>query len=225
MTIQDQLFALQDEKYADFQSKLVPNVEREKIIGVRIPESRKLAKSLMKQGKVESFLQELPHEYYDENILHALLLSEFKDFKDCIQAIERFLPYVDNWAVCDGINPKMFKKHKVDLLVKIREWLNSDQTYTVRFALRMLMNHFLEEEFQVDFLDLAAEIHSDEYYLQMMQAWFFATALDKQWKATISYLQEERLDLWVHNKSIQKACESRKIATENKEYLKTLKLR
>lgn len=223
MHITEELFALQDVAYADFQAKLTPNIPRELFIGVRVPAARKLAKKLSKKPEAASFLSDLPHTYYDENILHSLLLSEMKDYEVCIAAIDAFLPYVDNWAVCDILSPKIFKKHKTALLEKIKEWSASEETYTCRFGMEMLLSHFLDEDFKPAYLKIPASVHHEEYYVRMMTAWFFATALAKQWDATIPYIKEHRLDTWTHNKTIQKARESRRITPRQKEYLKTLK--
>lgn len=223
MTIREQLFSLQDKEYAAFQCKLTPGIAPELFIGVRVPEVRKLAKSLKKDPEVPGFLQALPHDYYDENMLHGVLLSEIKDYEECIARVDAFLPYVDNWAVCDIMSPKIFKKNKEKLIEKIREWSASEKTYTCRFGLEMLMSHYLDEDFKEEYLEIPSEVHSEEYYVQMMQAWFFATALAKQWDATIKVLLDGRLDKWVHNKTIQKARESYRITAEQKEYLKTLK--
>ena len=223
MTIQEELFALQDTEYADFQSKLTPNIPRESIIGVRVPQLRKLAKRLGKSKEAQEFLLALPHAYYDENMLHSLLVSEIKDFDDCISAIDAFLPYVDNWAVCDILSPKAFKKNLNLLLPKIRQWAASNHTYTCRFGIEMLMTHFLDEDFDSKYLEIPAQIHSDEYYINMMIAWFFATALAKQWDSALPYLETKKLDVWVHNKTIQKARESYRITAEQKLYLKSLK--
>lgn len=223
MNIKEQLFALQDKDYALFQVKLTPGITIDQVIGVRVPEARKLAKAYMKEPEHEAFLQDLPHQYYDENILHSLLVSEIKDYDECIREVERFLPYVDNWAVCDIMGPKVFKKHKEELLGKIREWVVSPEPYTCRFGMEMLMTHFLDEDFQAEYLEMPAGVVSEEYYVNMMIAWFFATALAKQWDATIPYIESGRLGKWVHNKTIQKARESYRITAEQKEYLKTLK--
>lgn len=223
MQITKQLFDLQDEKYGDFQCKLTPGVSRESIIGVRIPAARKLAKQYMKEAESAEFVRDLPHKYYDENMLHGLLLSEYKNFDECVKAVEEFLPYVDNWAVCDIMSPRVFKKHKDELLPKIKEWIASDHVYTCRFGMEMLMCHYLDDDFRAEYLELPANVHSEEYYVNMMIAWFFATALAKQWDAAIGYIEQDRLDTWVHNKTIQKARESYRITKDQKEYLKTLK--
>lgn len=225
MTIRERLFELQDTKYAEFQSKLTPGIQREKFIGVRVPLLRKLAKEISKEAQAKEFLKEIPHKYYDEDMLHVLLLSEIKDYEACIKAVEEFLPYVNNWAVCDILSPKVFKKHKKPLLEKIIQWTKSDQTYTIRFGIEMLMSHYLDEDFKAEYLEIPAAVRSDSYYVQMMQAWFFATALTKQWDSTLPYIQNQHLDDWTHNKAIQKARESYCFTSEQKEYLNTLKIK
>ena len=224
MKAQELLFQLQDKSYRDFQSKLIPTIPVETIIGVRIPAIRKLAKEYGKDPESVEFLKQLPHTYYDENILHALLVAEIKDYEVCVKEVGRFLPYVDNWAVCDIFSPKVFRKNKGKLIDKIREWTASDHPYTCRFGMEMLMTHFLDEDFRVEYLEIPAAVHSEEYYVNMMIAWFYATALAKQWDATIGYIEDQRLDTWTHNKTIQKARESYRITPEQKEYLKTLKM-
>lgn len=221
--IQERLFALQDEKYGDFQSKLIPGLPREQVIGLRMPAMRKLAKEFAKEEEAAAFLKQLPHTYYDENVLHALLIASMKDYDACMEAVEAFLPYIDNWAVCDGLSPKVFRKHKKELLEKIKFWIPSEHTYTCRFGMGMLMRWFLDEDFQPEYLEMPAAVRSEEYYVNMMTAWFFATALAKQWDAAIPYLEQSRLDSWTHNKAIQKARESYRITPVQKEYLKTLK--
>ena len=223
MEIQKELFSLQDKEYMKFSSKLTPNVSEDTIIGVRIPEIRKLAKKLVKNNEYEDFLKELPHKYYDENLLHGAIISENKDFENCIELLDSFLPFVDNWAVCDTISPKIFKKHKKELIEKIKEWSQSDKTYTCRFGVEMLMTHFLDEDFKKEYLEIVANIHSEEYYVKMVVAWFFATALAKQWDYAVIYLENNKLDVWVHNKTIQKARESLRILEDKKGYLKGLK--
>jgi len=223
MKIQKELFSLQDKEYMKFLSKLTPNVSEDTIIGVRIPEIRKLAKKLVKNNEYEDFLKELPHKYYDENLLHGAIISESKNFEKCIKLLDNFLPFVDNWAVCDTISPKIFKKHKKELIEKIKEWSQSDKTYTCRFGVEMLMTHFLDEDFKKEYLEMVANIHSEEYYVKMVIAWFFATALAKQWDYAVIYLENNKLDVWVHNKTIQKARESLRILEDKKGYLKGLK--
>ncbi len=224
-SIRELLFELRDEEYAKFQAKLTPSVDSELFIGVRVPEVRKLAKLLKNSSDAEAFLQELPHKYYDENMLHGLLVSEIKDFDTAVKETDRFLPYIDNWAVCDIMSPKIFKKHKAELIDSIRRWAGASETYTIRFGIEMLMSHYLDDDFKAEYLDIPAEIRSDEYYVNMMIAWFFATALSKQWESTIPYIENNRLDKWTHNKTIQKAVESYRITDEEKMYLKTLKIK
>lgn len=223
MNVTERLFELQDKAYADFHSGLVPNVPREKIIGVRVPDARRLAKEYGKDPECGDFLRALPHKYYDENVLQGILLSGQKDYEECVRAVEEFLPYVDNWAVCDILSPKVFRQHRTELIAKVREWSASEKTYTCRFGLEMLMTHYLDEDFRPEYLEIPAGVCSEEYYVNMMIAWFFATALAKQWDATIPYLRDNRLGAWVHNKTIQKARESFRITQEQKAYLKTLR--
>ncbi|MBR5672723.1 MAG: DNA alkylation repair protein [Spirochaetales bacterium] len=224
MDILKELYALQDTKYRDFQGKLLPTVDPKTIIGVRTPDLRALAKELAKQEDIGTFLEALPHTYFDENQLHAFILSELKDYDRCIQGVNTFLPYIDNWATCDQLSPKVFKKHKPELLAYIKKWLKSDATYTVRFAVGMLMQHYLDNDFKNDYPRLVATIKSDEYYINMMRAWYFATALAKQYDAIIPYIEQKKLDPWTHSKAIQKAVESYRITPEQKEYLKTFRL-
>ncbi len=223
MNIQKRLLELSNEKNADFSAKLTPGIDREKFLGVRIPASRKLAKEIIKENEHKDFLNSLPHKYYDENILHSILISEIKDYDECIKYIDEFLPYVDNWAVCDTMSPKAFKNKHERLMNDILRWVDSDQTYTIRFGLKILMAHFLDNDFKNEYLKIPAKIKSDEYYINMMIAWFYATALAKQWDSTIVYIENGVLDKWVHNKAIQKARESYRITAEQKEYLKSLK--
>ena len=224
MKAQELLFQLQDKGYRDFQSKLIPTIPVDSILGVRIPAIRKLATEYGKDPESVEFLKQLPHTYYDENILHALLVAEIKDYEVCVKEVERFLPYVDNWAVCDIFSPKVFRKNKDKLIDKIREWTASGHYYTCRFGMGMRMPHFMDEDLRVEYLEIPATVHSEEYYVNMMIAWFYATALAKQWDATIGYIEDQRLDTWTHNKTIQKARESYRITPEQKEYLKTLKM-
>ena len=222
--ILDRLYALQDTQYRDFQGKLLPTVDPKTIIGVRTPDLRKLAKELAKQDDIGSFLDNLPHSYFDENQLHAFILSELKNYDRCIALVDHFLPNIDNWATCDQLSPKVFRKHKTELLTQIKSWLKSDATYTVRFAVGMLMQHYLDDDFNIAYPKLVAAIKSDEYYINMMRAWYFATALAKQYDAIIPYIEQKKLDAWTHNKAIQKAVESYRITPEQKEYLKTFRL-
>lgn len=222
MEVTKKLFELADEKYADFQARLTPTISRELFIGVRVPAVRKLAKEIYRSGDYENFLADLPHKYYDENMLHGLILSEFKNYDDCVAEVDRFLPYVDNWAVCDIMSPKCFKKNRDRLIDKVVEWSGNDAVYTSRFGMEMLMSHYLDEDFREEYLEIPANVRIDDYYAKMMVAWFFATALAKQWDATIPYVMDGRLETWTHNKTIQKARESNRITGEQKEYLKTL---
>lgn len=219
MEILNKLLELQDKKYAEFQSRLTPTVDKEKFIGVRVPEVRKLAKKYIKEDESKIFLNQLPHYYYDENMLHGLLISEINNFEECVEKVDKFLPFIDNWAVCDIMSPKIFKNNKGKLIEKIKEWVSSEHIYTCRFGIEMLMRHFLDEDFKSEYLEIIASVHFDEYYVKMMIAWFFATALAKQWDETIVYIEKNRLDKWVHNKTIQKARESYRITAEQKKYL------
>ena len=221
--IKHALFQMQDRPYGAFQSKLIPTADPEIFIGVRTPDLRKYAKQLVKRDDIFDFLHALPHQYFDENQLHAFILSEMKDYGICIEEVDRFLPYVDNWATCDQLSPKAFGKNKDRLLLHIRNWIESDHTYTKRFAIGMLMQHYLDDDFDSDYPEIVAKVRSEEYYVNMMIAWYFATALAKQYEAVIPYIEGQRLDVWTHNKAIQKARESRRITPEQKEYLKTLK--
>ncbi len=223
--LRKELFELQDMKYRDFQGKLIPSVALDTVIGVRTPELRKMAKRLLKEENVQEFLDDLPHKFFDENQLHAFIISEMKDYQRCMEEVCRFLPYVDNWATCDQMSPKVFKKHRKELSEKIKEWIGSDKTYTVRFGVGMLMEHFLDEDFDPVYPEMAAKIRSEEYYINMMTAWYFATALAKQYEAVLPYIEGCRLDNWTHDKAIQKAVESRRITAEQKEYLRTLKVK
>lgn len=225
MSIRETLFSLRDEKFAAFQARLIPNVAPERIIGVRTPALRKLAKTLRGSGEAEEFLKALPHEFFEENNLHAFLLCEMKDFDACVQAVEDFLPYADNWATCDQMSPGVFRKNKQALLPYIRCWIASERCYTRRFGTGMLMSHFLDEDFREEYLRLVSDKRSEEYYVNMMIAWYFATALAKQYEAALPYLENRRLDPWVHNKTIQKAVESFRVSDEHKACLRALKIR
>lgn len=222
---QKRLFALQDLKYRAFQCKLMPHVDPDAVIGVRTPELRKLAKELSKSPEAKHFLDVLPHKYYEENNLHGFLIESMKDYETCIAAVDVFLPYVDNWATCDLVAPKVFKQHLPALYKKIMVWLCSDLTYTVRFGIGMLMRFYLDDLFRPEMLERVAKIRSEEYYVNMMIAWFFATALAKQYNATLPYIQGHCLGKWTHNKTIQKAVESDRISDEVKDYLRTFKLK
>ena len=223
--IREELFKLQDLKYRDFQGGLIPGTESDYMIGVRTPELRKLAKTYAKNENVAEFLKDVPHKYFDENQLHAFIVSEIKDFNLCVEEVNSFLPYVDNWATCDQMSPKVFKKNKKELLTYIEKWMDSKETYTIRFAIGMLMQHFLDEDFDEQYMDRISKVRSEEYYVNMMIAWYFATALAKQYDAAIPYIQEKKLDTWTHNKTIQKAVESYRIDSDTKEYLRSLKIK
>lgn len=222
--ISEELFALQDTEYQVFQSKLMPTIPPETVIGVRTPLLRKRAKELAGTPQAEHFLQSLPHRYYEENNLHAFLIEQIRDYDTALAETERFLPYINNWATCDCFCPKVFAKHKEELLIPLRRWLGSDQTYTVRYAMGMLMRYYLDEDFQPEYLAWVAGVHSEEYYLNMMRAWYFATALAKQPDAALPWLTDRRLDVWTHNKTIQKAAESYRIPPEMKQQLRELRI-
>ena len=221
--LQKELFALQDLKYRDFHSKLLPGVDKKTIIGIRTPVLRKFAKEFSKRKEAEEFLQDLPHQYYEENNLHMMILTGIKDYDKCLEEIKKFVPYINNWATCDLPFPKCFSKHKEELLPQIREWIASDHTYTIRYGLGTLMCLYLDEDFKPEYLELAASVRSEEYYVNMMMAWYFATALAKQWKATVPYIEQRKLPQWVHRKTIQKAVESYRITPEQKTYLKSFR--
>lgn len=223
--VREELFRLQDVEYREFQSGVIPTNDPGTTIGVRTPALRKLAKQLARREDVNVFLDDLPHLYFDENQLHAFIVSEMRDYATCLAEVERFLPYVDNWATCDQMSPRVFKRHRQELLEPIRSWIASGETYTVRFGVGMLMEHYLDEDFDPTYLDMVAGIRSEEYYVRMMVAWYFATALAKQYDVTVPYLEERRLDAWTHNKTIQKAVESRRISPEQKDYLRGLRVK
>ncbi len=223
--IEEELFALRDDKYKELQKKIIPTASPDTIIGVRTPELRKYAKQLLKRDDLPDFLHDLPHRYFDENQLHAFTISQIKDYGNCIDEVNRFLPYVDNWATCDQMSPKVFAKHKKELLEQIKKWMGSKETYTIRFGTGMLMQHFLDEDFDVKYPRMVAKIRSDEYYVNMMTAWYFATALAKQYDDVIPFIRDRKLDKWTHNKAIQKSVESYRISDEQKVYLKSLKIK
>lgn len=223
--VRERLFAMRDLGYRDFHAKLVPNLSKEKIIGVRTPALRKFAKEFAKDERAALFLSVLPHEFYEENNLHAFLIAEIRDFDECAGEISRFLPYVDNWATCDSLSPRVFAENRARLLPLIDEWLRSRDTYAVRFGIEMLMNHFLEEDFSPECLEKVASVKSGEYYINMAAAWYFATALAKRYEETLPLFEEKRLDPWVHNKAIQKAAESFRVTNGHKAYLRTLKIK
>ena len=218
--IQKQLFELQDMAYRDFHSRLMPGIDKETVIGIRVPMLRKYAKSIAGTELAEKFIKELPHCYYEENNLHMMLITGIKDYDRCLTEIERFLPYIDNWATCDFPAPKCFENHKEDLLPVIKRWIASSETYTIRYGIGMLMRLYLDADFDPEYVRIVAEVKSDEYYVNMMIAWYMATALAKQWDAVIPYIEEHRMSDWVHRKTIQKAVESYRITDEQKRYLK-----
>lgn len=218
--IQKQLFELQDMAYRDFHSRLMPGIDKKTVIGIRVPMLRKYAKSIAGTELAEKFIKELPHCYYEENNLHMMLITGIKDYDRCLTEIERFLPYIDNWATCDFPAPKCFENHKEDLLPVIKRWIASSETYTIRYGIGMLMRLYLDADFDTEYVRIVAEVKSDEYYVNMMIAWYMATALAKQWDAVIPYIEEHRMSDWVHRKTIQKAVESYRITDEQKKYLK-----
>ncbi len=222
--IVEELFRLRDNDYALLQAKIIPSVPADRIIGVRTPALRTFAGDLYRSGDTDGFLSCLPHRYFDEDQLHAFVISLEKDFDKCMERVEAFLPFIDNWATCDQLSPKAFKKTPEKLLPHIRAWIRSGKTYTVRFAVGMLMQHFLDDRFSTEYADMAAAVRSEEYYVNMMTAWYFATALAKQYDLIIPYLEEKRLDIRVHNRAIQKSLESFRITNEQKAYLRTLKV-
>ena len=225
MNIQERLFALSENEYQKFTSKLIPSLEADTIIGVRIPKIRELAKELKGTKEAEAFLSNLPHSFFEENCLHAYLTEQVRDFEKCLELTEKFLPYIDNWSVCDTFSPKIFKKNLDKLYERILVWLKSDKTYTVRFAVDMLMRYYLDDTFSAEHLTRLSQIKTDEYYIKMAIAWYFATALAKKYNEVLPYIAEKRLDDWTHNKAIQKAIESRRIDDETKDYLKSLKIK
>ena len=221
--LQQQLFALQDETYREFHSKLMPDINKEAVIGIRIPVLRRFAGEFAKKPEAGEFLQQLPHQYYEENNLHMMLITAEKDYEKCLAEVERFVPYVDNWATCDLPAPKCFEKHKKELIAVIRKWISSEKTYVVRYGIGLLLRLYLDADFDPAYLELVTAVQSEEYYVNMMIAWYLATALAKQWEETIPYLEERRLSEWVHRKTIQKAVESYRITKEKKEYLRSLR--
>lgn len=223
--IRQELFSFQDSGYKEFQCALMPTVEPDTVIGVRTPALRTFAKQLKNDPEISAFLSDLPHKYYEENNLHAFLIEGIPDFDACIAALNTFLPFVDNWATCDMMRPKVLKKQPEALLKEIEGWIASEHSYTVRFGIGMLMVHFLDAAFHPKCPEMVSQIRNEEYYVNMMIAWYFATALAKQWDAIIGYLEEERLPLWIHNKTIQKAVESLRISEERKQYLRSLRRR
>ena len=223
MKIQEKLFKLQDISYKEFHSKLIPTIDKNTIIGIRIPLLRSYAMKIKYTKEADKFLNTLPHMYYDENVLHALLLSEMTDYETFIKSIQAFLPYIDNWAVCDVLKPKSIKKHKQIFIDEIKSWISSKDTYTIRFGVVMLMTYYLDEDYQKDYLNYPLQVKSDEYYVNMAISWFYATALAKHYDEVVEILKDKKLSVWIHNKTIQKAIESYRITKEQKEELKKLK--
>lgn len=221
--IREYLFNMSDSAYRDFHSRLVPGLDKERIIGVRTPILKKYAEVIAKQQGISDFLVDLPHKYYEENNLHAYIIALMSDFDSCVDALEAFLPYIDNWATCDGLRPKCFTENRDRLVPKALEWISDDRTYVKRFGIQVIMNHFLDDCFDERYNSIISSVRSDEYYVNMMVAWYFATALAKQYDKTVVYLENRMLDKWTHNKTIQKAIESYRISDETKIYLKTLK--
>ncbi len=223
MTVYDLLIREKDEEYKDFQAKLVPNISPDTMIGVRTPQMRKIAKEVFNSESRDEFLKDLPHGYYEENLVHFFVIAMIKDFDQCVRAVEEFLPYIDCWPVSDQATPKTFTRNHEKLLPYIRKWIKSDHIYTARFGIRMLMNEFLDEDFKPDYLEWVASVKGEDYYIKMMVAWYFATALAKKYNETIPFFEQRRLDEWVHRKAIQKAVESYRVSDEHKEYLKSLR--
>ena len=223
MTLYDRLKEVRDESYREFQSKLVPNIPPETIVGVRTPGTRKIAKEVFESADRDAFLNDLPHRYYEENLIHFFVLSMIRDFDECVRRVEAFLPYVDCWPVSDQATPKAFRKNHEKLLPYIRKWIASEHVYTARFGIRMLMNEFLDADFREEYLSLVAAKQGEDYYLKMMVAWYFATALAKRYDETVPYLEARRLDEWTHKKAIRKAIESFRVTDAHKEYLKSLR--
>lgn len=225
--IQKMLFEYKDEKYGDFSAKLVPALPREAFIGVRSPCYKKIIRQINEScpAEVQPFLKNLPHQYHEENCLHIALINRIKNYDECLAELENFLPYINNWAVSDGLNPLVFKKNKDIIIIKIKQWICDDAPFTKRVGMLLLMKYFLDGDFKTEYLELVAQIRSDEYYVNMMTAWLFAEALVKQWEATVPFIQNKKLAAWTHNKTIQKACESFRISSEQKEYLKTFKIK
>lgn len=223
--VQQDLFTMQDLKYRDFHAKLMPTVDKDSVIGVRVPMLRTYAKKFGKTEEAKQFLEILPHQYYEENNLHGLLIDQMKDYELCIEELIRFLPYINNWATCDILSVKAVKGHLDSYIKNIYQWLESDYTYTIRFGINMLMRYYLEEEFKIEYPEKVAAIRSEEYYVNMVRAWYFATALAKKYDQVLPFLEEQKMDVWTHNKTIQKAIESYRITLEQKEYLRTLKIK
>ncbi len=223
--VQEELFAMQDVGYRDFHAKLMPTMDKERVIGVRTPALRAFAKVYGKTEEAKIFLQVLPHTYYEENNLHGLLIEQIKDYEECVAELNRFLPYIDNWATCDLLAVRVVKNHLEAFEKEIDRWMASDQTYTIRFGIGMLMHYYLGDAFQLQYPEKVARIRSEEYYVNMMRAWYFATALAKQYEQILPFIEKKRLDVWTHNKTIQKAIESYRITAEQKSYLRILKIK
>ena len=219
------LFSSQDLDYRKLQKKTIPNLDIEAIIGVRTPILRNLAKQFAKADDIDKFLNDVPHRFFDEDQLHAFIISGMKDYDKCVCELNKFLPYVNNWATCDQMSPKIFGKHHKELTGEIKKWLKSDKTYTIRFGIGMLMEHFLKEDFNIKYAETVAKIRSDEYYINMMIAWYFATALAFQYDSILPFIENNKLDKWTHNKTIQKAIESYRITDDQKTYLRSLKIK
>ncbi len=223
MNVTEKLFSLQDKEYREFHSRLMPNIAPERVIGIRIPVLRKLARELIKNGEAEGFIGTLPHFYYEENNLHAFIIEQIRDYDLLIKELDRFLLFVDNWATCDSLRPKAFAENTDRLIGDAFRWMSSSHEYTVRFGIEIMMLYFLDGNFKKDFPKRIAEIESDKYYINMMIAWYFATALAKQWDAVIPFIENNQLGTWIHNRTIQKATESLRITPEQKKYLRTFK--
>ncbi len=221
--LQQLLFEYEDKKYGDFGAKLIPTLPREKFIGIRSPEYKNILKRIKDDPVIPEFLSALPHTYHEENCLHVALINKIKDFNECVAALEKFMPYIDNWAVNDGVNPACFKKHRAELIGLVQKWISSEATYTRRCGMKILMANYLDDDFKPEYLDLPADLRSNEYYVNMMTAWLFAEALVKQWDSAVKFIETHRLDSWTHNKAIQKACESFRVPDERKDYLRTLR--
>lgn len=223
MTVYEKLLEAKDDRYRAFQAPLVPGIPEDALLGVRTPALRAIAREVSAGPQREEFLSSLPHRYFEENLIHFFIIAGIRDFDACVRAVDAFLPYVDCWPVSDQATPAVFRKNHEKLLPHIRKWIASDHVYTARFGIRMLMNEFLDKDFREEYLGLAASASGDDYYLRMMVAWYFATALAKQYGAAVRYLEERKLDEWIHRKAIQKAVESRRVSDEHKEYLKSLR--
>ena len=223
MSVYERLKKYQNKEYQEFQSKLVPNIDKNTILGVRTPDMRAIAKEIFGTEEAKEFIKVLPHKYYEENLVHFFLISKIKNFDECVEEVEKFLPFIDCWPVCDQATPNVFKKNHEKLLPLVKKWIKSKHVYTARFGIRMLMNEYLNDDFKEEYLELVVSKTGDDYYLKMMIAWYFATALAKQYDATIKYIESKKLDTWIHNKTIQKATESFRVTDEHKEYLKTLR--